>query len=123
MSSRSRKFEVFQKSILEQLVAMNERLDKIASIMISDQLLQECITPDGQARTAEECADIVRESFCAGMCLSAELNSKSKEFAYQMSEFFIEDESEEGKDNSDENDDDDNDTDNNFFNKRPSLTF
>lgn len=101
---------------------MNERLDKIASIMISDQLLQECITPDGQARTAEECADIVRESFCAGMCLSAELNSKSKEFAYQMSEFFIDDESEDDGKNTEEDDDDD-DPDDNFFNKTPSLTF
>lgn len=100
---------------------MNERLDKIASIMVSDQLLQECITPDGQARTAEECADIVRESFCAGMCLSAELNNKSKEFAYQMSEFFIEDDSEGDEDS--EGDDDNDDMDDNFFNKRPSLTF
>lgn len=100
---------------------MNERLDKIASIMVSDQLLQECITPDGQARTAEECADIVRESFCAGMCLSAELNSKSKEFAYQMSEFFIDGEEDNSKDS--EEDDDDDDTDDNFFNKTPSLTF
>jgi hypothetical protein len=120
MSSRSQKFEAFQKSILEQLIATNERLDKVIALMISDQLLQECITPEGQPRSAEECAGIVQESFCAGMCLAPELSNKSKEFAYQMSEFFIEENENEDEVEEDEDDDDEDDD---FPENHPALTF
>jgi hypothetical protein len=108
MKSKSQKFEDFQRSVVEQLHAVNEKLDKVCALLVSTQLLQECVSPEGQTRTAEECADIVNESYCAGMCLSEELNARSKEFEYQKSEFFIEtEEDEEYSDDIDENDDDD----------------
>jgi hypothetical protein len=99
MTSRSQKFEVFQKSILEQLIQTNIKLDKVCALLVSNQLLQECISPEGEIRTAQDCAEIVSESFCAGMCLNEELSDRSKEFDYQKSEFFIDD------DNNDELDD------------------
>lgn len=120
MTSRSQKFEAFQKSILDQLTITNAKLDKICSLLVSNQLLQECVSPEGEARTAVECAEIVTESFCAGMCLSEDLNSRSKEFEYQKSEFFVdEDEDEEDEDDIEEDDDGDNYT----PPGHPSLTF
>ena len=107
MTSKSQKFETFQKSILEQLIANNAKLDKICALLVSNQLLEECISPDGTVRTAEECADVVTESFCAGMCLSEELNIRSKEFEYQKSEFFVDDEDEEIMESSEEDYEDD----------------
>lgn len=109
MTSRSQKFEAFQKSILEQLITTNAKLDKVCALLVSNQLLQECISPDGTVRTAEECAEVVTESFCAGMCLSEELNSHSKEFDYQKSEFFVDDEDEDNEElmQGDYEDDDD----------------
>ena len=98
MTSRSQKFEAFQKSILDQLTITNAKLDKICSLLVSNQLLQECVSPEGEARTAVECAEIVTESFCAGMCLSEELNTHSKEFEYQKSEFFVDEEDEDDTD-------------------------
>jgi len=108
MTSKSQKFEVFQKSILEQLINTNVKLDKICALLVSNQLLQECVSPDGEVRTAEDCAEIVTESYSAGMCLNEELSVRSKEFDYQKSEFFIDDEDEEETDDSEEDDDDDN---------------
>ncbi len=119
MTSRSQKFETFQKSILEQLTLTNAKLDKICALLISNQLLQECISPEGEARSAEDCAEIVSESFCAGMCLSEELNARSKEFDYQKSEFFVDEEDEDTPEQIDEDDDDDDDT----IGRFPSLTF
>lgn len=107
--SRSQKFEDFQRNVLEQLVATNQKLDKLCALLVSDQLLQECIDPEGVPREAETCATIVTESFSAGLCLSQELNSHQREFAYHVSEFFIEDEEEEmEEDDEDEEDEDDN---------------
>jgi len=70
--------------------------------------------PRGEIRTAEECADIVRESFCAGLCISQELNSNQKEFQYQVSEFYIDSEEESDEEESEfyEEEDDDDDDDN-----------
>ncbi len=107
MSSKSQKFEAFQKSILEQLIATNARLDKICALLVSNQLLQECVSPEGEARSANECAELVTDSFCAGMCLSEELNSRSKEFEYQKSEFFVDEDDEDENMTSDDDDDDD----------------
>lgn len=95
MKSRSQKFESFQRLVIENLQATNEKLDKICALLVSNQLLQECVSPEGQPRSAEDCAEIVNDSFCAGMCLSEELNVRSKEFDYQKSEFFIESDEEE----------------------------
>ena len=102
MKSKSQKFEDFQRNVLENLAKTNEKLDKICAILISNQLLQECISPEGQARSAEQCAEIVNESFCAGMCLSEELNTRTREFDYQKSEFFVEDEDEFEEDEDDD---------------------
>jgi hypothetical protein len=109
MTSRSQKFEVFQKSILEQLIQTNIKLDKVCALLVSNQLLQECISPEGEIRTAQDCAEIVSESFCAGMCLNEELSDRSKEFDYQKSEFFIDDDNNDELDDS-EDDDEGNDS-------------
>ena len=106
-SDRIKKLEEFQRQTLEQLAATNAKLDKIAAILLSSQLLEECVSPEGEVRTAEECADIVRESFCAGLCMSQELNSNQKEFEYHVSEFYIDEDEEEEADECDEDDDDD----------------
>ena len=99
----------FQQTMLDMMVQTNEKLDKICALLISNQLLQECVSPEGQPRTAEQCADIVSESFCAGMCLADELSDHRKKFDYQKSEFFIDDEEEEEveEESYDEDDDDD----------------
>ena len=109
MTSKSQKFEAFQKSILEQLITTNAKLDKICALLVSNQLLEECVSPDGTVRTAEECAEVVTESFCPGMCLSEELNSRSKEFEYQKSEFFVDEDEEESDEVYEEDYDDDDD--------------
>lgn len=119
MTSKSQKFETFQKSILEQLIATNAKLDKVCALLVSNQLLEECVSPEGTIRTAEECADIVTESFCAGMCLSEELNTHSKEFEYQKSEFFVDEEDEEDTDSLEEDYGDDD----SFPPQHPSLNF
>ena len=109
-SDRLQKLEEFQRQTLEQLAATNTKLDKIAAILLSTQLLEECVSPEGEARTAEECADIVRESFCAGLCMSQELNSNQKEFEYHVSEFYLDEDEEDEEyemEDEDENEDDD----------------
>lgn len=119
MTSKSQKFEAFQRSVLDHLVATNAKLDKISALLVSNQLLEECVSPDGTVRTAEECAEVVTESFCAGMCISEELNDRTKEFEYQKSEFFVDSEDENDEDEFD-NDDDDNDD---MPPRHPALNF
>jgi hypothetical protein len=122
MTTRLQKVEMFQKSLLEHLVETNAKLDKICSLLISNQLLQECVSPEGEARTAMECAEIVMESYCAGMCLSEDLNDRSKEFDYQKSEFFIDEEDDEDSTDNEEEEEDDDD-DNSLPPNFPSMTF
>lgn len=126
MKSRREKFEVFQKSVVAQLEKLNEKLEKLCALTVSNQLLQECISPDGNARTAEECGEIVSESFMAGVCLAEELNDRIRQFEYQKSEFFIQEDEEvdEQGDGDDDNDDDD-DNDVSDFNscRRPVNAF
>lgn len=105
MTSRAQKFEMFQKAVIDHLITTNAKLDKIAALLVSNQLLEECVSPDGTVRTAEECAEVVTESFCAGMCLSEDLNTRSKEFEYQKSEFFV-DENDSDEHTEDDDDDD-----------------
>lgn len=113
-SQNVRRIEEFQRQILEQMAATNAKLDKLAAVLLSSQLLEECVSPEGEIRTAEECADIVRESFCAGLCISQELNNNQKEFQYQVSEFYIDSEEESDEEESEfyEEEDDDDDDDN-----------
>ena len=119
MTSKSQKFENFQRSVLDHLTATNAKLDKICALLVSNQLLQECVSPEGEARSAVDCAEIVTESFCAGMCLSEDLNSRSKEFEYQKSEFFVDEEDEEFEDDVEDEGEDDDYT----PPSHPSLTF
>jgi len=92
MKSRSEKFESFQKSVLDHLTKVNDKLDKLCALAVSNQLLQECVSPDGSSRSAEECGEVVVESYMAGMCMSEELESHTKDFQYHKSEFFLGDE-------------------------------
>lgn len=108
--SRLVKLEKFQKDVVSLLTKNNELLEKINALLISNQLLQECVSPDGEVRSPTECAEIVNESYMAGMCLAEELNGRTQEFRYKKSEFFIDEEDEEGDVDdceSDEEDDDD----------------
>jgi hypothetical protein len=77
----------------------NKKLDTIASLLVSSQILQECVGHDGQARAADETAELVADSFSAARCLLSELDQRNRDFEYQKSEFFIEEESSENKDN------------------------
>jgi hypothetical protein len=110
-SFRQQKFDKFQRDVLEKLTETNKLLEKVCALMVSDQLLQECVSPSGEARTAEECAEIVNESFCAGMCLSEELDSHAQNFSYQKSEFFIEEDKDEeytlGEEDTEDDEEDD----------------
>jgi hypothetical protein len=85
------KIEKLHRELLEKLTETNRALDRIASLLVSTQLLQECVSPEGEARTAEDCAEIVVESFNAGMCLQEQMIGAQKEFKYQVSEFYIQD--------------------------------
>jgi hypothetical protein len=105
--TRQQKFDKFQRDVLDQLNKTNALLEKITALLVSDQLLQECVSPDGEARTAAECAEIITDSYCAGLCLAEELNDRNREFAYQKSEFFVDSDDEEEDDEEEANDDDD----------------
>ena len=65
----------------------NKKLDTIASLLVSHQLLQECVDHAGQPRSADEIAGALQIS--AGRCLVSELDQRNREFEYQKSEFFI----------------------------------
>jgi len=71
--------------------------------MISNQLLTECVGLDGNPRSAEECADIVTESYSAALCLHKDLENRNKQFDYQCAEFFVD----EDEDSEEDDDDDD----------------
>tara|TARA_Y100000004_G_scaffold194774_1_gene260177 strand:- start:1824 stop:2138 length:315 start_codon:yes stop_codon:yes gene_type:complete len=73
----------------------NRKLDKIAALLISNQLLQECIDHTGQAREADTVAELVSDSYSASLCLHNELDQRNKEYEYQKSEFFVDDTSNE----------------------------
>lgn len=96
------KIEKLHRELLEKLTETNRALDRIASLLVSTQLLQECVSPDGEARTAEECATIVDESFSAGMCLHEQMIDAQRDFKYQVDEFYIG-----SKDSDDEEEDED----------------
>lgn len=83
------KIEKLHRELLEKLNETNRALDRIASLLVSTQLLQECVSPEGEARSAEDCAEIVVESFNAGMCLQEQMVGAQKDFKYQVDEFYI----------------------------------
>lgn len=92
-----------QNHLLEKMIKEQRKTN---SLLVSQQLLTECVGNDGSTRTAEEVADICGESFCAAMCLSEEMSEKQVEFEYQLHEFYIDGENDE-EENDESNDDDD----------------
>tara|TARA_R100001443_G_scaffold114685_1_gene131029 strand:+ start:763 stop:1074 length:312 start_codon:yes stop_codon:yes gene_type:complete len=80
------------KQLVELQVQQNNKLDRIAALLLSQQLLQECVDPLGKPREPDVAGEIVSESFSAGLCLLGELENRNKQYLYQMQEFFIEDE-------------------------------
>jgi hypothetical protein len=114
--TRRQKFDKFQRDVLDQLTKPHTLLEKVTALLVSDQLLQECVSPEGTARSAAECAEIITDSYCAGLCLAEELSSHNRDFDYQKSEFFLDsDEDEDSVGNDEEDDDDDEDTDSRPF--------
>jgi len=110
------KIEKLNRELLEKLTETNRALDRIAALLVSSQLLQECVSPEGTARSASECAGIITDSYCAGLCLAEELSSHNRDFNYQKSEFFLDsDEDESTEQDQNEDDDDDEDTDSRPF--------
>ena len=83
------------KELLAKLVDLqveqNGKLDKIAALLLSNQLLTECIDHNGQAREADIAGEIVSESFSAGLCLLGELENRNQQYLYQLQEFFLDD--------------------------------
>ena len=82
---------------IEEQQKTNKALEKIAALLISSQLLQECVGHDGKAREADIVAEMVADSFSAGLCLLNELEQRNKEYDYQKSEFFLEEQSQIGE--------------------------
>ena len=80
---------------LDQLRALQKeqslKLDRITAILISTQLLTECVDYDGKPRGSEECAEITLEGFSAALCLMGELDQRNREYQYQKQEFFVDD--------------------------------
>lgn len=81
--------------IAKLLEEQNCKLDNIIALQTSNQLLTECVDPLGNARTAEDCADITLEAFSSALCLMPQLEQRNKEYQYQKQEFFIDDDADE----------------------------
>ena len=95
-------FTEFAKEVTSLLKENNRKLDKLCALMSAQILLQESVSPEGEVRTAEECAEILSDTFFSATALDHELNARRQQFEYHLSEFFIEtkDEEEEKKDDS-----------------------
>ena len=83
------RFEEFSKEVISLLKENNKKLDKLCAVMTSMTLLQETVSPEGEQRSAQECAEIVTDSFLAAVALDHEFSEKTKQFEYHLSEFFI----------------------------------
>jgi len=95
------KLETLLNQLIELQIAQNTKLDKIAGLLTSEQLLTECIDHQGNTRDGETCAQIVIEAFSAALCLNGDLDQRTREYQYQKQEFFIEDDEENGNDEDD----------------------
>ena len=89
MTSDSPKLDPSKAALVAELTKTNIKLDKIIALLISNQLLEECISPEGEPREAHEMANIISESYSAGLCLADELENRAKQYEYQKSEFFV----------------------------------
>ena len=94
-SPAKNKLTPFEVQVIENLTLTNKKLEKVIALLVSNQLLEECISPDSEPREAEDMARIVSESYSAGLCLADELVNRSKQYDYQKSEFFVDSEDEE----------------------------
>ena len=106
MSEKFNKLNQLLHTLIDLQKETNIRLDKISGLLTSDQLLTECIGPDGEPRSAESCADIVSEAFSAGLALQSDFDQRNRDYQYAREEFFI------GGD--DDEDDDENEERNNL---------
>lgn len=87
--------------ILKRLDHVVTLLERQTALMISQQLLTECVAPDGSPRGAEECANIVIESYSASLCLAKDLDERNRDFDYQCAEFFVDESINEDNDEED----------------------
>jgi hypothetical protein len=106
MTSQSSKLEKFQRAVCDRLDRTNEKLDRVIALLVSAQLLEECVSPEGEIRDAQQCAEIVVESYSAGLCLTEELTSRTRDIEYQKSEFFVDDDEDEEEEDDDSDEDD-----------------
>lgn len=86
-----RLFEQLDK-LIELQTQQNLKLDRVTALLAGNQLLTECVDYQGNARSAEECAEIVIEGFSAALCMMSEIEQRTKEYQYQKQEFFIDEE-------------------------------
>ena len=88
--------------LIELQIEHNRQLDKITALLVGQQLLTECVDYQGNARSPEDCAEITVEGFSAALCLMSELDQRNREYQYQKSEFFLNDDEDEDDDDEDE---------------------
>lgn len=84
--------------LIELQIENNRQLDKITALLVGQQLLTECVDYQGNTRSPEDCADITIEGFSAALCLMSELDQRNRDYQYQKSEFFLNDEEEDEED-------------------------
>lgn len=106
MTSQSSKLEKFQRAVCDRLDKTNEKLDRVIALLVSAQLLEECVSPEGEIRDAQQCAEIVVESYSAGLCLTEELTTRTRDIEYQKSEFFVHEDEDEDEEDDDSDEDD-----------------
>jgi hypothetical protein len=106
MTPQSSKLEKFQRAVCDRLDRTNEKLDRVIALLVSAQLLEECVSPEGEIRDAQQCAEIVVESYSAGLCLTEELTNRTRDIEYQKSEFFVDDDEDEEEEDDDSDEDD-----------------
>ena len=85
----SKRFDDFAKEVTSLLKENNKKLDKLCALVTSMTLLQETVSPEGEQRSAEECAELISDSFLAAVALDHEFSARTKQFEYHLSEFFI----------------------------------
>ena len=88
--------------LIELQIEHNRQLDKITALLVGQQLLTECVDYQGNARSPEDCADITIEGFSAALCLMSELDQRNRDYQYQKSEFFLNDEEDEDEEDEDD---------------------
>lgn len=83
------RLQLLLSQYIEEQQRTNKALEKIAALLVSNQLLQECVDHSGKTREADAVAELIADSYSAGLCLLNELEQRNKEFDYQKSEFFV----------------------------------